>query len=104
LSTAPTDREQKELAKMSKARHTHFILLVILICVASITFLVPDEVAPLMTVGVGVLICMVGISAFMLQYFRKCPRCEARITRNQGACVGCGLEYYVTKSSQAGNG
>ncbi|MFT6955092.1 MAG: protein-S-isoprenylcysteine O-methyltransferase Ste14 [Halieaceae bacterium] len=104
MSTAPTDREQKKLGKMSKARHTHFILLVILICLASITFLVPEEVAPVMTVGVGVLICMVGISAFMLQYFRKCPRCKDRITRNQGACVGCGLEYYVVKQKNSGNG
>ena len=104
MSTVPTDLEKRQLDKKSKAKHAHFILLVILICVASITFLVPDEVAPLMTVGVGVLICLVGISAFMLQYFRKCPRCQARITRNQGACVRCGLEYYVTKSSKAGNG
>ena len=104
MSTVPTDLEKKQLDKRSKSRHAHFILLVILICVASLTFLVPDDVAPLMTVGIGVLICLVALSSIHLQYFRKCPRCEARNGRTRGVCVRCGLEYYVTKPGKVGEG
>jgi hypothetical protein len=59
-------------------------------------------VALWMTLGVGVLICLVGVSAINLQYFQKCPRCEARIVRTRGSCVDCGLEYYVAKPIKAG--
>ena len=104
LNTVATDSERKELDKMSKARHLHFIFLVILICVASITFLVPDDVALRMTVGVGILICLVGVSSIKLQYLQKCPRCEVRIVRSQGSCVRCGLEYHSPKPSKAGEG
>ena len=104
LNTVATDSERKALGKMSKARHLHFIFLVILICVASITFLVPDDVALKMTIGVGILICLVGVSSIKLQYLQKCPRCEARIVRSQGSCAHCGLEYYSPKPSKAGEG
>jgi hypothetical protein len=98
---APTKSESKVLERRSKAKHVHFVLLVILICLASVTFLVPDDVAPLMTVGVGALICLVAMSSVNLQYFQKCPRCEAKNARTQGSCLRCGLEYSVTKPGRA---
>ena len=101
---APTGSERQQLERRSKTKHVHFVLLVILICLASVTFLVPDEVAPMMTVGVGVLICLVAISSVNLQYFQKCPRCEARNARTQGSCLRCGLAYSVTKPGKVGEG
>ena len=98
----PTESEQKKLDKMSKAGQVHFAMLVILICLGSISFLVPDDTAPLMAVGVGVLICVVGLSAVNLQYFQKYPRCGVRIDRKQGSCVHCGLKYHVRESTKTG--
>jgi hypothetical protein len=102
MSNVPTESEQKKLDKMSKAGQVHFAILVILICLGGISFLVPEDTAPLMAVGVGVLICFVGLSTVNLQYFQKCPRCGVRIDRKQGSCVHCGLEYHVPESAKTG--
>jgi cell division protein FtsW (lipid II flippase) len=56
----PTAEERKELEKVSRARHIHFILLVVLICIASLTFLFPDNISPLVIVLIGVGIFLVG--------------------------------------------
>jgi hypothetical protein len=104
MSTVPTEDEQAQLDKITKARSVHFVLLAVLIGLASITFLFPQGVAPLATVGFGVLICLVCISSIKLQYFRKCPRCKTRIARNQGSCLRCDLAFYGARSSEADTG
>jgi hypothetical protein len=99
LSTVPTAEERKELEKLPRAKHIHFILLVVLICIASLTFLFPDDIAPLAIVVVGASICLVGLSAMSLQYFQRCPRCNIGMSRGRAFCAGCGLEYYATETS-----
>lgn len=100
MNITPTETERAELAKRSRAATAHFTLLVVLICLASFTFLFPDGVAPWVTLVLGILILVVGASTLRLQHFQKCPRCEVRISRTQRACVNCDLEYSVTVSSE----
>jgi hypothetical protein len=97
MSTVPTEREQAELDKMARAGSAHFILLVVLIGVGGITFLLPEDIAPLAIVGVAILLTLAGVSSVNLQYFQKCPRCKVRIARTQGSCGQCGLEYYAAR-------
>jgi protein-S-isoprenylcysteine O-methyltransferase Ste14 len=101
VSTAPTEGERQILEKMARARHAHFVLLVILICLASISFLVPEDLAPFLVVGGGVLIILVGLSSMKLQYFQKCPRCSVRAARTRGYCAHCGLEFFIPKATKA---
>ncbi len=95
MTNLPTAHERKQLEKLPRAKHIHYILLVILIGVASLTFLFPN-VSPLLLVVMGLGICCVSISAMSLQYFQRCPRCNARMTRGQSSCAGCGLEFYAS--------
>jgi hypothetical protein len=104
LSTEPTEKEGKELNKLSKRGYFHFFLLVILIFVASLTFFMPEDTAALAVVAVGVLICLTAASTVKLQYFQRCPRCDVRMSRVQSACASCGLQYYVSKRSTLGGG
>jgi hypothetical protein len=99
LSTVPTAKERKELEKLPRAKHIHFILLVVLIGIASLTFLFPDDIAPLARVLVGASICFVGVSTMSLQYFQRCPHCSIRMSRGRAVCAECGLEYYASESS-----
>lgn len=98
MSTLPTVEEKKQLENISRAKHVHFVLLVILICIASLTFLFPN-VSPLVVVLVGVSICGLGVSSMSLQYFRRCPRCNIRISRGKAICAGCGLQFYASEAS-----
>ena len=100
LNTVPSAAESKELEKLSKAGHVHFILLVVLICVAGLTLIFPDDVAPLAVIVLGALICLTGLSTVNLQYFQRCPRCTKRMSRAQRACAFCGLQYYAGEPSK----
>ena len=94
MSTLPTSEERKELERRTRAKHKHFVLLVILIASASLTFLFPD-VSPIVILLVGLGICLVGASAFRLQHLQGCPRCSSRLPRGSASCAGCGLEFYA---------
>lgn len=98
MSTAPTAEEKQELDRVLRAKHRHFVLLVVLICIASLTFLFPS-VSPLVVVFVGMGICGVGVSAMSIQYFQRCPRCSLRMTRGRTVCADCGLEFYAPEVS-----
>jgi hypothetical protein len=100
LHTSPTEEEKAKLDKMTRLGTTHYTLLVVLICLASITFLVPEDIAPVAMLVIGCLILLVGASTFKLQYFQKCPRCQARIVRGRTSCGQCGLEYNVSPSKE----
>lgn len=89
---------------MSKAGHLHLILLIILVALSVVSFYMPEDVALVMIVGLGVLYFLVVISHINLQYYQKCPRCESHIVRTQGSCVHCGLEFHASESSTAGEG
>ena len=103
MSTLPTAREKQALEKFSRAKHIHFVLLVVLICIASLTFLFPN-VSPLLIVFVGISICCVGVSAMRLQYFRRCPRCSTAMSRLDVSCAACGLEFYAAETSEEESG
>ena len=98
MSTIPTAKERMELEKVSRAKHIHFIVLVVLICIASITFLFPNDTSPLVIVFVGTSICLIGASSMRLQYFQRCPRCSGRMSRRAAVCAGCGLEYHASET------
>ena len=102
MSLVPTQSEREKLDRVSKAGQLHFAALVVLICIGGISFLVPKDIAPVMAVVVGALICVVGLSTFRLQHFQKCPRCSAKKNRSQGWCGSCGLHYYATKLNEDG--
>jgi len=104
LSTVPSEEEKKQLKKLSRAGYFHFLLLVVLIFVASVLLHIPDNAAPLPLVIVGILICLTAVSTINLQYFQRCPRCDIRMSRVQGACASCGLQYYASKRSKQGGG
>ena len=104
LSTVPTAKEREELGKLPRAKRIHFILLVVLICIASLAFLFPNDIPPLAMALVGVSICIVGVSAMSLQYFQRCPRCSTRMSRGQAVCASCGLEYYAPETSKQEKG
>jgi hypothetical protein len=96
MNTLPTAEEKKELDKLPKAKNIHFVLLVVLICIASLTFLVPDA-SPLLMVFIGACIFCVSVSAMILQYFARCPRCNARRSKGHAVCTACGLQYYASE-------
>jgi len=104
MSDIPTEEEQAELDKMAKAGSAHFVLLVVLIGLGGITFLLPEDIAPLAIVGVAILLTIAGVSTVNLQHFQRCPRCNIRISRTQGSCAQCGLKFYGVKNSQDGSG
>ena len=95
MSTAPTVKERKQLDKVSRAKLIHFILLVALICIASLTFLFPNDITPAAVVIIGVSIILVGLSSMRLQYFQPCPRCSTRMSQKRSTCATCGLEYHL---------
>lgn len=103
MSTLPTAREKEALEKFTRAKHIHFVLLVVLICIASLTFLFPN-VSPLIILFVGISICCVGVSAMRLQYFRRCPRCNIGMPRGHAICAGCGLEFYAAETTKEDSG
>jgi hypothetical protein len=99
MSTLPTAKEKQQLEKISRAKHIHFVILVVLICIASLTFLFPNT-SPLVIVVVGLSICGVGVSSMSLQYFRRCPRCDTRMSRGQAVCAACGLQFYASETAE----
>lgn len=100
----PTAEERRKLDKVSRAKHIHFILLVVLICIASLTFLFPNDISSLAAVVLSVSIVLVGLSSMSLQHFQRCPRCSTRMSRGQSACAGCGLEYYASDTDTQSGG
>ncbi len=99
MNKVPTTSEKHVLEKVARSKQIHFILLVILICLASLTFLFPNETSPLVILFLGVCIILVGISSMRLQYFQECPRCATRMVKGQPACANCGLHYYASDES-----
>ena len=99
MSTLPTAKERKVLEKLERLKHIHFVLLIVLICSAGLTFIFPNGLSPLATVLFGTSISCVGMSAMRLQYFQRCPRCSGRRSKGQVVCNACGLEYYALKTS-----
>ena len=95
MSTLPTAEERRELEKLPKAKNVHFVLLMVLICIASLTFLFPN-VSPLVVNLITISIFCVSVSAMILQYFARCPRCRARRSRGSAVCTGCGLQFYAS--------
>lgn len=104
LNTAPTAKERKELEKVSKAKHIHFIILVVLICIASLTFLFPNDTSSLAIVVLSVSIFLIALSSMRLQHFQRCPRCSTRMSRGLSACADCGLEYYASDTDAQNGG
>lgn len=96
-STVATDAERKKLDKLTKTGYFHFFVLVVLIFVASLLLHLPEEDAALPVLTIGGLILLTGVSTVHLQYFRRCPRCSARMSRVKPACASCGLQYYPPK-------
>ena len=104
LSSVPTVEEKKRLEKLFKSKKIHFILLVVLIFVASLTFLFPGKFSSIGILALGVTIFFVGLSSLNLQHFQRCPRCAGRMMRGSLACSSCGLEYYGPDTAKQGEG
>jgi len=100
----PNAEEREELEKVSRLKKIHFILLVVFIGIASLTFLFPDDISPLAILALGITIIFVGLSSMRLQHFQRCPRCTGRRTKGQSACSECGLEYYVADTGKEAKG
>ncbi len=100
VSIYPTEDEREKLRKVSRAANTHYVALVILIGLASLTFLAPDNAPAMASVILGLLIIGVGASSMRIKHFQKCPRCQSRKPHGQAACTQCGLQYYASEPDE----
>jgi hypothetical protein len=100
MSNEATEEEKKEFEKLAKSASNHFIALVVLIGLASLTFLFPGKSSSLVTLGLSVLIFLTCASSIRLQSFSQCPRCEARMRKREGSCSSCGVMRQLPTSQE----
>ena len=103
MEDLPTERERLELEKLGAAGKFHLKLMVATVACFGGIFIVPESMGAVVAIPSGVLLLVFVVSQVNMQFFQKCPRCSASLSRISPSCVQCGLKL-VLGQKEKGDG